>query len=89
MRQKVQKITEMAKAQGEAESYRMQAQAETQVGQADHNAQLLVSEYKQRRSEIAQIRNQIQNLEKQCMNLKNQVRQGEYSDAWKFLGRRL
>ncbi len=85
MRQKVQKITEMAKAQGEVESYRMQAQ----VGQADHNAQLLVSEYKQRRSEIAQIRSQIQNLEKQCMNLKNQVRQGEYSDAWKFLGRRL
>ena len=85
MRQKVQKITEMAKAQGEAESYRMQAQ----VGQADHNAQLLVSEYKQRRSEIAQIRSQIQNLEKQCMNLKNQVRQGEYSDTWKVLGRRL
>lgn len=80
MRQKVQKITEMAKAQDEAEA---------QVGQADHNAQLLVSEYKQRRSEIAQICSQIQNLEKQCMNLKNQVRQGEYSDAWKFLGRRL
>ena len=67
----------------------MQVQAEAQVGQADHNAQLLVSEYKQRRSEIAQIRSQIQNLEKQCMNLKNQVRQGECSDAWKFLGRRL
>ncbi|MCI5727965.1 MAG: TIR domain-containing protein [Clostridia bacterium] len=61
----------------------------SQCRQADHNAQLLVSEYKQRRSEIAQIRSQIQNLEKQCMNLKNQVRQGEYSDAWKFLGRRL